>query len=71
MTEETAKALIEALNRFSGVLEKIQGGGSFGSALGAGIHVHHHGLPQQQFYPSYQPSYSPFVGGHGTGGMNQ
>lgn len=53
MSDETAKALIEALNRFSGVLERLQGGSA---ALGGGIHIYHHGL---QPIPTYQPVYQP------------
>jgi hypothetical protein len=53
MTEETAKLLIEALNRFASAIEKVTGG------LG-GIHIYHHGMPS---YPApiqpWQPPYGP------------
>lgn len=68
MTEETAKALIDALNRCAAVLEKLQTLGG----LGGGFHVYHHGLQPQQ--PYYQPSpYYPWtVSNIGTtGGLNQ
>lgn len=57
MNDETAKALIEALNRFSVVLEKLQGGSA---ALGGGIHIYHHGIQPITTYPQPQPYPYPY-----------
>lgn len=53
MTEETAKQLIEAMNRLAAALQALQSPG----AGGGGIHVHHHGIPQTQ---------QPYYGARGT-----
>lgn len=54
MNDDTAKALIEALNRFSAVLEKLQGGSA---ALGGGVHIYHHAIPPTT--PMYPPGFYP------------
>lgn len=49
MNEETAKALIEALNRFSAAVEAVTGPGFMG---GKSIQVYHHGNLYQQYLPA-------------------
>lgn len=39
MSEETAKALAEAMNRLAAAIERVSGGGGFG------IHLYHHNVP--------------------------
>lgn len=58
MTEETAKALIDALNRFTAALEAVTGPGFMGTRA---IQVHHTGYPaiaQPAPYPPYGPTWS-------------
>jgi hypothetical protein len=51
MTEETAKALADAMNRLAAAIESLKGG-SFG-----GIQVYHHGFPQAQSHNvPFQPA---------------
>lgn len=50
MTEETAKALAEAMNRLAAAIESIRSPGS----IGGGIQVYHHGMhPIQPHYGAY------------------
>ncbi len=39
MTDESAKLLAEALNRFAAAIERLAGMGS----MAGGIHIYHHG----------------------------
>ena len=59
MTEETAKQLIEAMNRLAAAIQGLTGGNS---TLTPGINVYHHGFPQDQqrwtVGPQYPASYS-------------
>jgi len=43
MTEETAKQLIEAMNRLASAIQTLTGGAG---TLTPGINVYHHSLPQ-------------------------
>jgi len=67
MTDETAKALTEALNRLAAAIEGVSGPGYMG---GRAINVHHQGHPylpvQLQPFPA-QPWGPTWSGGQGTG----
>lgn len=73
MTDESAKALAEAMNRLAAVLEKAT---HTSGGLATGIQVYHshqhHGLPQyhlqQPIYPHQQPFYPSYTWGNATGG---
>lgn len=54
MTDESAKALADAMNRLAAAIESVRGNG-----LMPGIQVHHTGFPQQQYWPHYQSHYTP------------
>jgi len=63
MDAETAKALIDAMNRLTAALQGLQSPG----VLGGGLHVYHHDTtwrqPQPQYlqpaqWPTYSPAYS-------------
>lgn len=61
LTEETAKLLIEAMNRLSGTIDRVTGMGS----LGGGVHVYHHSYPTPNVYPLQQPCV-PYWNGFNT-----
>ena len=69
MTEETAKALIEALNRFTAALEAVTGPGFMG---GKALQVFHQGqlAPSPQPWTPYPPQ-GPTWGGRGNLGGEQ
>lgn len=53
LTDETAKLLIEALNRMSAAIERVAGA----NTLGGGVHIYHHNCPTPGVYPLQPPAY--------------
>ena len=68
MTEETARQLIEAMNRLAAAIQGLTGGASL--VPGINVYHHHSGFPQiQTLRPNAGPYPSTIGGGYQNGNL--